>query len=281
MENIFTFKKNIESLLSGFDPDILQYQKDEFWLVQSVYEHIEFYAARRSLRNTAIALPLTRGLHDGTYRKSKLERNGIIYKQPYLIHPLRVTEMLVDLRLPLPAEYEDILLAASMCHDLIEDIPFANHGRELYETFQMDPRVYETVKKVSKRKDFTPEEENAFFHGIESDRLALLIKLSDRCNNVEDLYNMKVWKVHEYVGETRSRYLPMIEYGMRQYPELYLTLEILRDHIVSLTKAADILADRYQERELEIEKELSQLQEENHALRNTWQTLWNTESEDK
>lgn len=274
MKERIAFRNKVNAALAQMDPEVLSYDESEFWMIQSPYEYIEYYALENRLMNTAIALPLARGLHDGAHRKSSVTRGGITYKLPYVIHCLMVCRMLVDLKLPLSKDEEDIVLASALCHDMIEDISFPDHGRELMTVYHLDPRVYDTVKLVSKRKDFTEEEEQAFFRAIMDNKFALLVKLSDRSHNVEDLYNMSVWKVHEYIGETRKFFVPMCLYGLRNYRNLVKPLEILYDKIDSLTHASEIMVDRCEARERELRTQLQVLREENAELRKTYRALW-------
>lgn len=274
MKERIQFRNRVNEILAGFDPELLGYDENEFWMIKWPYEYIEYYVLENKLVNTAIALPLARGIHDGTHRKSSIVKNGVSYKLPYVIHCLLVCRMLVDLKLPLSKEEEDIVLASALCHDMIEDIPFPDGGRELVSEYHLDPRVYDTVKLVSKRRDFTPEEERDFFRNINENKLALLVKLSDRSHNVEDLYNMSAWKVHEYIGETRSFFMPMCEYGLKHYPELEKIIEIFQDKIVSLTQAAEIMVDRFDARERELLEELEKLKKENAELHRVYNELW-------
>lgn len=274
MKERIQFRETVQAALAQIDPASLAYDESEFWMIQTPYEYIEFNAQHRHLLNTCIALPLARGLHSGTHRKSSLLKDGVAYRLPYVIHCLQVCRILMYLDLPLPDDELDVLLAAALCHDMIEDIPFPEDGRELTARFHLDPRVYETVRLVSKRKDFTPEEEQAFFHGIESNRLALLVKLSDRSHNVEDLYNRSAWKVHEYIGETRNFYMPMCAYGLAHYPELKESIEVLQDKIECLTRVSEILVDRCEAREQELEDQLNSLRSENRQLRAAYMALW-------
>lgn len=274
MESRQEFHKRIRQILAGFDPEALAYDQDEFWMIEPLYQTIEYYAGRRGLQNTAIALPLVRGLHNGVHRKASIMRDGVAYRLPYSFHPLMVCRMLIDMQIPLPYEERDILLAAALCHDMIEDVDFPEKGMELITKFHLDPRVYETVKYVSKRKDFTPEEEAVFLHNIEAHPLALLVKLCDRGHNVEDLYDMKLWKVHEYVDETRTHFLPMCGYGREHYPELQGSIDILEDKIRCLTEVAEALVDRYHEREEEMHARVEELREKNRRLREIFNKQW-------
>lgn len=274
MNKRIEFQKKVHTILDEIGEDTFRYDESEFWMIQNVYEYLEYYAVEHEMLNMAIALPLARGIHDGGHRKSSIIKDGIAHRLPYVIHCLLVCRMLADLPINITEEEKDIVLASALCHDMIEDVPFPDHGKEIYTRFHLDPRVYETVKHVTKRKDFTEEEEKAFFHGIESDKLALLVKLSDRGNNVEDLYNMSSWKVHEYVGETNNFFFPMAKYGMEHYPEISPSIEILQDKIATLTQAAEIMVDRFDEREAELLRELEQLQAENARLRAEFKRLW-------
>ena len=274
MESRYEFQKRVNQALELIGPEVLSYDESEFWMIRSLYEYLDYYAVEKRLFNTAVALPLARGLHNGTHRKAKLTRNEKSYHFPYVIHPLSVCRMLADMNMDLSHDEQDILLAAALCHDMIEDIQFPDYGRELTDSYHLDPRVYETVFLLSKRYDFTPEEERDHFHGIESNKLSLLIKLSDRGNNVEDLYNRSCWKVHEYVGETRNFFIPMIYYGFRHFPELTPAIEVLHDKIVTLTGIAELLVDRYEKRMQELEQELNDLQNENDLLRAQCRKLW-------
>ena len=274
MKERVRFRSAVNEILAAMDPQTLAYDEQEFWMIRPTYEYIEFYALEHCLKNTAVALPLTRGMHNGIHRKGCVIRGGVAYRLPYAIHCLQVCRMLVDLKAPLSAEEMDILLASALCHDMIEDLPFQDGGRELYTEYHLDPSVYETVRLLTKRRDFTPEEEQAHFGAIAADRLALLVKLSDRGHNVEDLYNMSVSKVHEYVGETERYFLPMCDYGMEHYPELRKSIEVLRDKIFSLTIASRILVDRCEARERELQEQLRKLKEENERLRRECSLLW-------
>ncbi len=261
------FRKTQKELLAKIEPEALQYDENDFLLVRSLYEKIAFFAESRGLINTAVALPLARGLHSGAYRKNSILRRGVAVRMPYVVHPLAVTRLLVDAAPALSDEDLDILLAAALCHDMLEDIPFPDGGRELYTRFPLDRRVYDTVARLSKRTDFTPEEEAAHFRGIQEDPLALLIKLSDRGNNVEDLYNMRIAKVHEYAEETANRIYPMCAYGREAYPALEMTISILEQKIRTLVDAAVTLTDRYDARIRSLQERREALQAENDALR--------------
>lgn len=259
-------KTQLKDILSSIDENVLSYDESEYWMYSDVYEYIEDYALENELLNTLIALNLVRGLHDGAHRKLKVKKDGVEYRLPYVIHPLLVTRMLLDMRIEFSKDEEDILYAGALCHDILEDIKFEKGGLELVEDFHLDNRVLEVVRLMTKRYDFTPVEEKEFFNNIASNKFSALIKLSDRGNNVEDSYNMSVWKIHEYIDETNKYFIPIDFYAKRMFPELYPYLKILEDKIVVLTSLALTLVDRYDSEEKELKTKLENLKEENNRL---------------
>lgn len=266
MDDLHSFNKKVEQALADIDSDVLDYHEDEFWMIRSSYEYLEFYSKKHQLVNTAIALPLSRGLHNGTYRKLPIIRSGVPHNPPYIIHCLAVAKMLADMWLPISPKEKDILLAAALCHDTIEDIHFKDGGRELYLEYHLDKEVYDTVLLVTKRHDFSLDEEKNHFKNIMENRLALLIKLSDRGHNVSDLYNMSEKKIREYIGETRAYILPMCEYSREHYPELNEVIEIMQDQLICLTKTVEKISEKYNDFFKAQSKKLQQLREENKSL---------------
>ncbi|MDO4617802.1 MAG: hypothetical protein Q4B03_10215 [Lachnospiraceae bacterium] len=261
------FMQKIKEVLLNIDPEVLSYNEKEFWLYERYYDYVKRYAAERRLTYTAIALPLVRGLHDGTYRKFSIVKDGVSYRLPYVIHCLKICCTLIDLQVPLEIEDEDTVLASALCHDMIEDLPFANGGRELYTDYCLSEEIYQTVVILSKRRDFSPEEETEHFRKIQENPLALLVKLADRENNVEDLYNMPLWKMHEYVEETRVRIFPMCVYAKLNYPYIKSAFVILEDKMKNLTEIAEVLVGRYEEQEERMLARLEMLERENLQLR--------------
>ncbi len=277
METTKDFVSKVKAHIEKIDPSKLLYNENEFWLIQKPYEYLEYFAMKHRLLNTSIALEVVRGLHNGSYRKYGVHKNGEQHRLPYYIHCLMVCKMLSDLPLNLSNEDLDILLASALCHDLIEDYPFKNGGKELVDEFELDPRVLETVKTVSKRKDFTLEEEIEFFNHIQNNVLCLLIKLSDRGNNVEDLYNMSEKKFMEYIEETNRYFVPMSDYGLVHYPKQATAIGILKDKILTLTNVSDTLIHKLEKRNQHLREERSLLILENRKIRSKWQNYFSVE----
>ncbi len=248
-------KKEIQPIVENFNVD------EEFMYNKS-YLFIKGYATGRSLKYTLKALPLARKIHNGQYRKGLIEINGKKFQLPYLLHCLKVCSTLISLSLPLNDEELDLLLCESILHDSIEDNDgfFTNGGHELITVYNFPEEVFETIKLLSKYSGADEFELSEYFNKIKKDKFALLIKLADRSHNVEDLYNMKVEKLHKYVKETRNYIYPLCTYAKANYPELSNGITILKSKIVSLTELTETIVDLYENKIKEKDEKISKLE---------------------
>lgn len=233
---------------------------DEAFLYEKTYLFIKGYASALNLTQTLKALPLARKFHNGQYRKGEIEIKGVKYQLPYVLHVLKVCSTLISLHLPISNAELDNLFAAALLHDSLEDAPeyFPNGGKELITEYGFRPEVYEAIVLVSKKPGYTEEQLDEYFDTLKKNRYAILIKLADRSHNVEDLYNMKIEKLHKYVKETRTWIYPLATYGKANYPECSNGFTILKAKILSLTEATETIVEMYEqvisEKDAEIEE---------------------------
>ena len=242
-------------------PIIESYNISEEWIYNKPYLFIKGVATGRNFYNTLKALPLARKIHDGQYRKGVVMVDGKEIQLPYIIHVLKVCSTLISLNLPLSDEELDILYASALCHDMIEDREdlFPLGGKELVTEYKLNNEIYKIVKLLSKKSGADEYELNEYFNAIKYNKLALLIKLSDRSHNVETLSSMKIDKIHKYVDETRRWIYPLCSYGKQNYPELSNGFTILKAKIVSLTEETEILLDMFTDKLNEKDKEIKDL----------------------
>ena len=253
-------KKEIQPIVESFN-------LDEEFMYNKSYLFIKGYATGRGLKYTLKALPLARKIHNGQYRKGLVEINEKQYQLPYLLHCLKVCSTLISLSLPLNNEELDLLLCESILHDAIEDNDgfFKNDGRELITEYDFPEEVYETIKLLSKYSGADEFELSEYFNKIKKNKFALLIKLADRSHNVEDLYIMKIEKLHKYVRETRNYIYPLCTYAKANYPELSNGITILKSKIVSLTELTETIVDMYEDKLKEKDTEIEVLKAEKQS----------------
>ena len=112
---------------------------------------------------------------------------------------------------------EDEMLAVSLLHDVCEDCDVDPDELPFSET------VRHSVKLLTKEKDpaLTKEEQNVLYYdGISHDRIAAIVKLVDRCNNVSTMAEtFSNVKLDEYIVETETFVMPLLKEVKETWPE--------------------------------------------------------------
>ncbi|MDO4490318.1 MAG: hypothetical protein Q4B85_04565 [Lachnospiraceae bacterium] len=261
------FSRKVDSILQKIGEENLQYNRDESWMYDGLYRFIRNYAYERKLLNTAVALPVVRSLLSGIYRGFTHSCDGTRRCRPYMYHCLSVTRMLVNLHLPISPEDKDILLAGALCHDLKTHVKFDDMGWEIHSKYLLDERIVNIMMLIYTGNCETEEEEAAVFAQVRKNKLAMMIRLADRANLVEELYNFTLWRMQEYIHETRTHYLPMCIYAREFYPELDGAVGILQSKMNDLIASTDIFITRYDNRHKELNEKILLLEEENARMR--------------
>ena len=181
------------------------------------------YASAKELDNMQKALLIARNMHEGQYRKGGAE---------YLVHPLRVCAYLAALGFN-----DDVLLSASLLHDVIEDVEAVrNDPQSLVNNYGISQEIVDLVCRLTKTK-ITPTE--VYYKGVSEDWRALMIKLSDRCNNVSTLDCFTYEKMRAYIEETKNFVLPLCRYAKLHYPRYNNEVTIMKYHITALCSTVE------------------------------------------
>lgn len=229
---------------TNFETDFNRNEEQQY--IKS-YMFIKGYAIAKDLKQTLIALAFARKLHDGQYRKDGY---------PYIIHPLKVCSTLINYGVD-----DDVVLAAALLHDVLEDcqdkLPMG--GKEFVSEYHLEPEVLEVVKLLTKKHGASQEELAAYFGAIKENQKALLVKLSDRLHNSSTLYTFSIEKIHEYTAETANFIIPMASYAKCYYPEYTNVFSILKSNIYSLNHIMEIMLQKFEEHEAQLQKEIDEL----------------------
>jgi GTP pyrophosphokinase len=127
--------------------------------------------------------------------------------EPYLIHPLEVAGILVDLRM------DDVTVAAGLLHDTIEDTLAT--PEELRRLFGEEVTfVVEGLTKIAKIEFTSARERQAenfrkMLIAMSKDIRILLIKLADRLHNMRTLGYMEEDSARRVAQETLEIYAPL------------------------------------------------------------------------
>lgn len=232
-----------------------------------LYAFVEAYAQAQQLRSTALSLALMRWtMAQGAENPDSRFRNPAAHIG-YFRHALAVCRMLIDLHIPLNQDEEDILLAAAICHVLPESIRTPDLSAVLTDSFRLNPEVAKVVDCIFWEDNENSTQQRSYYERIQQNRLALLIKLADRGNLVEQLSGVSGWRARRYIQETRTYFFPMCIYAKEWYPELIAPVSVMMEKIRCIIEAAEILLSRYEARENALVQEILELQEENATIR--------------
>ena len=127
--------------------------------------------------------------------------------EPYIVHPLEVAEVLVEMKLDATA------IAAALLHDAVEDTKATSE--EIAEGFgDQVAHIVDGVTKIDKiqfanREDRQAENVRKMLLAMVSDVRVVLIKLADRLNNMRTLEHLKPERQEAIARETQDIYAPL------------------------------------------------------------------------
>lgn len=137
-------------------------------------------------------------LHEGQYR---------ISEEPYIIHPVEVAKILVDLKV------DSHTLMAAFLHDILEDTD--TKPEEIKELFGEDVlTLVQGVTKLGKLQFKSKEERQAenfrrLFIAMANDIRIIFLKLADRLHNMRTLNFMAANKQQKIARETLDIFAPL------------------------------------------------------------------------
>jgi len=135
--------------------------------------------------------------------KGQVRRSG----EPYLSHPLEVTNLLADLGL------DTTTLIAGLLHDVLEDTEVT--VEELQKNFGPEvARLVEGVTKITRVEQSSPETRQAetirkIILAMTDDLRTIFIKLADRLHNLQTLRFLPEAKQRQVARETLEIYAPI------------------------------------------------------------------------
>ena len=170
---------------------------------QKIFEEIkeELYKQKRQqsdIEQIEAAYNWAKKLHDGQFR---------ISQEPYIIHPLEVAKILVDLKL------DKNTIIAAFLHDVLEDTDTT--AEEMKEKFGQDVvNLVQGVTKLSKYQFKSKEERQAenfrrMLIAMAQDIRVVVLKLADRLHNMRTLAYMTTAKQKKIAQETMDIFAPL------------------------------------------------------------------------
>lgn len=221
------------ALLDGREPPAPRPELERIFDEGRMVTYLKGRAESLHLPQTLRALSFARTAHAGQLRKGAA---GV----PYIAHPLTVTCHALALGL-----VEDDLLAVALLHDVVEDcgaspddLPVSQMARDAVDalTYRPDPAL--------------PRDENkrAYFAALSGNRIACVVKLLDRVNNLSlSAASLPQDKLRQSVMETRRDVLPLLRTLKSRWPELSNAAFLIKYQLCALLNTLDALAGEAEE----------------------------------
>ena len=217
-------------LLSGKLPsekilEVTSHLSDRLFSETRMATYVGAYCNAKHLYQTRRALAFAKKKHSGQFRKVGHGDERI----PYIYHPLLLTCHALALGLE-----DDDLLSACLLHDVCEDCAVKP------EELPVSEATKEAVRLLTKPENFekTDKDEIAYYDGIAGNRIATMVKLLDRCNNIASMAtSFSDEKMSEYIIETQKYIHPLMEKARDDYPQYANQLFLIRYHMNSVLEA--------------------------------------------
>lgn len=231
---------------------------------ERMFTRLKAVAESKGLKQMYKALYFAKAAHSGQLRK---KQKFALSRSNYIVHPLEMACHLLSLGIS-----EDELLAVSLLHDVCEDCNYKPEDLPFSQVIQDSVRILtkpmegalpiertitmeEELPEKELPEEIMPEEimpanyvmskeesNQAYYAAISHDRIAAVVKLIDRCNNVSTMAQaFSNEKMNEYIIETEKFVLPLIKTVKKSWPEYADLTFLVKYQMVSVIETIKVM----------------------------------------
>ena len=201
--------------------------RDQMFSEEHMFTRLKTIAELQGLRQTYQALYFTREQHQGQFRKKQKYSDVMI---PYVYHPLMMACHAQSMGIG-----DDELLAVILLHDVCEDcgvkpeeLPFSQEVRDAVDLLTKKPLPGMTKTEANVR----------YYEAISRNRIASIVKVIDRCNNVSTMaLSFSEEKLNEYIEETENFVMPLLVRIKHSYPEYNNAIFLIKYQMLSVLES--------------------------------------------
>ena len=200
---------------------------DSLFSTEHMYSRMTVLAEVEHLTDTQKALRFMREAHEGQMRDPSFYSSEAV---PYIAHPLLMACHAHALGIK-----EDSILAAILLHDVLEECCVKLRDIPCSEPVKEAVRILTFVEDGSGNRAAAKKR---YFEAISKDRIACLVKIIDRCNNISTMassFDRK--RLTRYIKETETYVMPLIEQARRTLPEYVDAIFVIKYHMRSVLES--------------------------------------------
>lgn len=175
-------------------------EKETNWSADDIIRGVQQYMNEKHVALVKKAYDFANYVHKDQHRQSG---------EPYIIHPIQVAGILVDLKM------DPATVCAGFLHDVVEDTPVTLG--DLDELFGKDVEIIvDGVTKLSKIQYKSHQQQLAENHrklllAMSKDLRVIIVKLADRLHNMRTLSHLRPDKQRRIANETIEIYAPLAD----------------------------------------------------------------------
>ena len=188
---------------------------------EKMYTYLRGYASALGMKNTLKALSFAREKHSEQFRKSG---------EPYIVHPLTMACNAVSMGIK-----EDAVIATILLHDVCEDCGVSPDELPVGDGVQ---KAVALLTKMDCPEMSKQESTDLYYVALRENRVAAMVKVLDRCNNISTMaLGFTKDKIVQYIAETETYALPLLDHVKDTWPEYYNAAFLLKYHMKSILES--------------------------------------------